>query len=90
MRAGIGVSKLHHDNARRGVDVDGVVIAGKFAIEIERATGAGSGDDGDGGALVGFDGRAAGNGGGAAVAGVEAGEIDDGAAAANVDAGGSG
>ena len=90
MGVGIGVGKLHDDDARGSVDIDGVVIAGEFAVEIECAAGAGSGDDGDGGALVGFDGRAAGSGGCAAVASVKAGEIDDGAAAANIDAGGSG
>lgn len=88
--AGVGFGELHDDGASGSVDINGVVIAGKFAVEIECAAGAGSGDDGDGGTLVGFDGRAAGDGGRAAVAGVEAGEIDDGAAAANIDAGGSG
>ncbi len=90
-RAGVGVGcdfgELHDDGSVRSVDVDGVVVAGKFAVEIECAAGAGSGDDGDGRTLVAFEGRAEGNSGGVVMAGVEAGEGDDGAAAADIDAG---
>ena len=69
MRGGVGIGfgELHDDHADCGVDVDGVIVAGKLAVEIESSAGTGGGDDGDGGALGAFYRGASGNGGSAAV-----------------------
>ena len=53
---GVGFGELHDHGAERGIDVIGVVVAGKLAVEIEGAAGARGGDDGDGGAVVSLDG----------------------------------
>src|SRR5208337_1332892 len=84
MRGGIGFGELHDDSADVGVDVDGVVVAGKLAVEIKRAAGTRCRDDGDCRPRIAFHRRAARNAGSVAVTGVEAGKIDHGAAAANV------
>jgi hypothetical protein len=47
MTAWVGVRELHHYRAQVCIDVDGVVISRKLAIEIKSAAGTGSGDDGD-------------------------------------------
>ena len=56
VRVGIGFGELHDDGADVGIDVDGVVVAGELAVEIECSAGARGGDDSDGGAGVAFDG----------------------------------
>ncbi len=90
VRVGIGFGELHDGSADVGVNVNGVIVARKFAVEIECASGTRCGDDGDGGAGIAFDGGAHGNAGRVAIAGVKAGQIDDGAASANIDAGSGG
>jgi len=93
VRGWVDLGELHHDGADAGIDVDGVVIAGKLAVEIECAARARSGHDGYGRAFVFSHRRTAGQAGGAAVSGVEAGQRDDrscSAAAANVHACGGG
>src|ERR1700735_4348020 len=91
VRVGIGFGEWQDESADRGLDIDGVIIARELAVEIECAAGTRGGNDGDGGAWVPFYRGTSGQGWGVAVAGVEAGKIDDvRAAATNVDAGGGG
>jgi hypothetical protein len=52
MRGGIGLGELHDSRADRGVDVDGVVVAGKFSVKIKCAARARCSDDGDGWAFL--------------------------------------
>jgi len=90
IRCRIDFGELHYHGADCRIDVDGVVVARELAVEIKRAAGARCGDDGDGGAGVTFYGRTAGKARGIAVTGIETGQRDDGAAAANVHTRGSG
>jgi len=88
VRGRVGFGELHDDGADRGIDVDGVVVAGELAVEIEGSAGSRRGDDSDGRALLFFHVGAVGKFGivGAAAIRSEAGQSDDGAAAADVDA----
>src|ERR1039457_3664433 len=47
-RGGIHLGELHHYRADRRIHVNGVVVAGELAVEIESSAGARCGDDGNG------------------------------------------